>query len=96
LERLGLKLGPYVGKGYDCAASSFEFLDLKPYQVPVEVKKESTGFRYQQGKYGKEELSRAVILYMVHNKSRLPDNIDVIELAAFPAYAEARLGLRLR
>jgi len=96
LERLGLRLGPYVGKGYDCAASSFEFLDLKPYQVPVEVKKESIGFRYQQGKYGKEELSRAVILCMVHNKSRLPDNIDVIELAAFPAYAEARLGLRLR
>ena len=96
MERLGLRLGPYVGKGYDCAASSFEFLDLKPYQVPVEVKKESTGFHYQQGKYGKEELSRAVILCMVHNKSRLPDNIDVIELAAFPAYAEARLGLRLR
>ena len=94
LERLGVRLGPYVGKGFDCAASTFQFLDLEPYTVPVEVKKRSAGFHYQEGKYGRDELSRAVILCMVHNKSHLADNIDVIELAAFPDYAETRLGLR--
>ena len=62
--------------------------------MPVEVKKKSAGFHYQEGKYGRDELSRVVILCMVHNRSHLAGNIDVIELAAFPDYAETRLGLR--
>jgi len=64
-------LGKDHKKGFDCAASTFQFLDLEPYAVPVEVKKKSAGFHYQEAKYGKDELSRAVILCMVHNKATL-------------------------
>lgn len=94
LERLGVKLGPYVGKGYDCR-SEFQFLGFNSYAVPIEVKKLSANFSYQQKKYGKDELSRAVILCTVHNHIQLPINIDVIELAAFPDYARKDLGLTL-
>jgi hypothetical protein len=47
LKHLGLALGPYVGKGYDCL-SEFTFLDYPTYAVPVEIKKRSKGFKYQQ------------------------------------------------
>lgn len=94
LERLGVVLGPYVGKGYDCR-SEFQFLNLQSYPAPIEVKKLSANFKYQEKKYGKDELSRAVILCAVHNHSQLPGNIDVIELAAFPDYAKKNLGLSL-
>lgn len=81
LSRLGMRLGPYLTKGYDCD-TEFEFLNFPPYRVPVEIKRDSTGFKYQQGRYGKEELSRAVILCAVHGHKTLPDHIDVIELEA--------------
>lgn len=79
LKVLGVKLGPYVGKGYDCQ-SEFHFLDFQPYTVPVEIKKSSSGFQYQQRKYSPEELSRAVILCVQHDMVNVPPNVDVIQL----------------
>ncbi len=82
LHILGVEIGPYVGRGFDCKGR-FQFLDFQPYEVPIEVKKRSAGFKYQEKKYGKEELSRAVILCMKHNLVTTPRHIDVMELALF-------------
>jgi hypothetical protein len=82
LNICGVALGPYLGKGYDCK-SAFQFVNYVPYEVPIEIKKRSSGFKYQQQKYGKEELSRAVIVCVHHDLINLPDrNVDVIELSA--------------
>jgi hypothetical protein len=81
LKLLGVSLGAYVGKGYDCY-SQFEFQDYPEYSVPVEIKKFSKDFSYQQKKYGKDELSRAVILCAIDNLKNPHVNIDVIELDA--------------
>jgi len=94
LHHLGVILGAYVGKGYDCF-SNFEFLNYPKYKAPVEVKRSSQGFHYQQKKYGKDELSRAVILCANHNHSTLPGNIDVIELEAFYKFGRDNLLLEL-
>lgn len=94
LHHLGVVLGGYVGKGYDCF-TNFEFLNYPKYSVPVEVKRNSHGFHYQQKKYGKNELSRAVILCANHNHSTLPPNIDVIELEAFYKFGRDTLSLEL-
>lgn len=85
LCHLGLKLGSYVGKGYDCI-SEFSFLDYPAYSVPIEIKRNSAGFQYQQQKYGKDELSRAIVLCAVHSHKHLPGNIDVIELESLCNY----------
>ena len=79
LKVLGLELGPYVGKGFDCE-SRFEFLDYEPYTVPVEVKKLSSRFKYQQAKYSPTQLSRVVILCVKHDLRNVPENVDVIQL----------------
>lgn len=92
LRHLGLTLGGFVGKGYDCF-SRFEFGKLPPYDVPVELKRDSTGFKYQQRKYGKDELSRAVVLCATHGHKQVPVNIDVIELDALCQYRD-RLNIR--
>lgn len=88
LRHLGVMLGGFVGKGYDCF-SRFEFCDFPPYDVPVELKRNSTGFHYQQRKYGKDELSRAVVLCATHGHKQVPVNIDVIELDALCQYRDA-------
>jgi hypothetical protein len=81
LKHLGMALEAYVGKGYDCF-TNFNFLDFPTYTVPVEIKRHSKNFSYQEKKYGKEELSRAVILCAIHDKKNVPRNIDVVELDA--------------
>jgi hypothetical protein len=86
LNLLGMKLGGYVGKGYDCI-TNFEFLHYPVYSIPVEVKRNSHGFHYQQKKYGKDELSRAVVLCAKHAHKNMPQHIDVIELEALCRYA---------
>ena len=86
LAHLGMSLGAYVGKGYDCGDTSIRFLALPEYSIPVEVKKHSTGFKYQQRKYGKEELSRALLLCGFHDLQVTPNHIDVIELDALAGY----------
>jgi hypothetical protein len=80
LKVLGVEVGPYVGKGFDCQGE-FRFLDYEPYRVPIEIKKSSSGFKYQQGKYSPEELSRAVILCIRHDLQNVPRNVDVVQLA---------------
>lgn len=94
LNHMGVILGPYVGKGYDCA-STIEFLAYPPYRVPVEIKKDSSKFRYQEQKYGKDELSRAIILCANHDHGAVRPNIDVIELEAFYKYGRDELALTL-
>lgn len=85
LRLLGMSLGGYVGKGYDCK-TEFTFLDYPTYLVPVELKRNSRGFEYQQKKYGKNELSRAVLLCATHGHKALPEHIDVIELDALARF----------
>lgn len=93
LKHLGMSLGGYVGKGYDCK-TEFNFLDYPSYFVPVELKRNSTGFKYQQQKYGKNELSRAVLLCATHSHKTLPSHIDVIELEAFTQFKPMELRLK--
>jgi hypothetical protein len=89
LSKRGVKLGPYVGKFYDCDPSRFQFLKLLPYECPVEVKKESRGFRYQMLRY--KPLPRAVVLCMEDNLVNPPDHIDVVELAELGRYLNRQL-----
>jgi len=87
LRHLGLSLGGYVGKGYDCL-SEYTFLKYPAYSVPVEIKRHSQNFHYQQRKYGKELLSRAVVLCAIDDHKQMPKNIDVLELQALCDYAK--------
>jgi len=87
LHHLGIILGGHAGKGYDCH-SEIRFPPYPTYTVPIELKRFSKNFSYQEKKYGKEELSRAVILCARHDKSQVKRNIDVIELAALCSYAD--------
>jgi hypothetical protein len=80
LKVLGVECGPYVGRGYDCQ-SNFQFLKYDPYTVPVEIKKQSRDFVYQQRRYSPEQLSRVIILCARHDLVNVPANVDVIELA---------------
>jgi len=86
LKHLGMQIGAYVGKGYDCL-TQFRFLSYPPYVVPLEIKRDSAGFKYQQQKYGKDELSRAVVLCATHGHKQMPPHIDVIELEAICQHA---------
>src|SRR5438094_5382163 len=81
LSVMGVELGPYVKTGYDCEGK-FQFLDFEPYDVPVEIKKASSDFKYQQKRYSPEQLSRVVILCVKHNLVNVPPNVDVVELQA--------------
>ncbi|MBI5715853.1 MAG: hypothetical protein HZC38_20835 [Chloroflexi bacterium] len=87
LAHFGIKLSAYTGKGYDCAETSLQFLDYPAYTIPVEIKKRSRDFEYQEKKYGKEELSRALVLCAFHDHEVMPKHIDVIELDALCDYA---------
>jgi hypothetical protein len=89
LSKLGVKLGPYVGKAYDCDPSRFQFLNYLPYECPVEVKKQSRGFEYQMLRY--KPLPRAVILCMDDNLVNPPEHIDVIELTELARYLNGQL-----
>jgi hypothetical protein len=91
LNMLGISLGGYVGKGYDCV-TRVSFLTYPPYTVPFEVKRHSLGFKYQQMRYPRGELSRAVVLCAFHDHPKLPKtNIDVIELDALSKYITQRM-----
>ncbi|MBP7826145.1 MAG: hypothetical protein KA236_06310 [Verrucomicrobia bacterium] len=80
LSLLGVDLSPYVGKGYDCPRSRFHFAGLPEYPCPVEIKKRSSGFRYQVARYA--DLPRVVILCVEHDMVNPPDHVDIIELLA--------------
>lgn len=85
LAHLGVSLGPLKGKGYDCR-TEVRFLDYPSYGVNFELKKKSSGFKYQEKKYGKDELSRAVVLCAIADHKSLHRHIDVIELQALCDY----------
>jgi hypothetical protein len=81
LNVLGVECGPYVGRGFDCQGT-FRFLKYKPYNVPIEIKKLSSHFKYQQKNYSPEQLSRVVILCARDDMTNVPANVDVVELGA--------------
>jgi len=87
LSILGLQLGAYLGKGYDCRESRFQFSPLPEYPCPVEIKKRSRDFRYQMRKY--DPLPRAVVLCMDHDIVNPPAHIDFIELRELGKFLRA-------
>jgi hypothetical protein len=87
LSLLGLDMGLYLTKGYDCPDSRFTFRNLPSYPCAVEVKKHSSGFSYQIEKYN--ELPRAVVVCLNHDLVNLPDQVDVIELPTLYKHLEA-------
>lgn len=91
LNVFGIQLGPYRTKDYDCDPSIFEFQDFPAYSCPVEIKKQSRAFRYQEEKYS--PLPRAVVLCLEHNHPSIPRHIDVIELKHFEKVKSSLLGL---
>jgi hypothetical protein len=86
LSKLGVDLGPYLGTGYDCLDSRFQFLGLPMYTCPVEIKTQSKGFSYQVTRYLK--LPRAVVLCMAHNYVNPPEHIDFIDLSVLAEYLD--------
>lgn len=87
LSVLGLDLGLYLVKGYDCPGSEFRFSGFPAYSCPVEIKKRSLGFNYQIMRY--TMLPRAVILCIEHDLKNAPDHVDILELAALADYLKA-------
>jgi hypothetical protein len=84
LSLLGVDLGLYLTRGYDCPESRFHFFDLPPYRCPVEIKKRSARFDYQMTRYTK--LPRAVVLCLEHDFVNPPMHVDVVELSALAEY----------
>jgi hypothetical protein len=87
LSVLGVDLGLYLTKGYDCPNSSFQFGGLPRYGCPVEVKKRSARFDYQISRYA--ELPRAVVLCVRHDLVNPPAHVDVVELSTLGNYLTA-------
>lgn len=85
LKHLGMALGGFVGKGYDCL-TTFNFGNFPTYTIPVELKRNSDGFSYQMEKYGKNELSRAILLCATQGRKEIPSHIDIIELEALASF----------
>jgi hypothetical protein len=79
-DRLGIKFGPYLKKGYDCPDSEFTFLNFPVYRCPLEVKTQSYGFKYQGKNY--RHLPRVVVLCLNHDLKHPPQHVDVIEVSA--------------
>jgi hypothetical protein len=86
LAHLGVDLSAHLGRGYDCPKSQFRFGTFPIYTCPIELKKQSRGFRYQVSKY--VTLPRVVIMCMTHNYINLPRHVDVIELPALADYLD--------
>lgn len=77
-DHLGLKLGPYLLRGYDCPTSSFRFADYPEYFCPVEIKKRASGFKYQIRNY--PTLPRAVVLCLDHDIRHPHEHVDFVEV----------------
>lgn len=87
LSKLGLDLGPLRVRHYDCDPSAFQFGPYDAYPCPVELKKRSSGFKYQEARYPK--LPRVVILCIEHDKPNLPAYADAIDLSFLCKYLAA-------
>lgn len=84
LSKLGVNLGPLRVRGYDCSPSAFRFEGYENYPCPVELKKRSSGFNYQEARYLK--LPRVVILCVEHDRANLPAYADAVDLSALCEY----------
>ena len=69
LKHLGVSLGGYVGKGFGSVTNEFRFRDFPTYSIPVEIKRDSTGFKYQRSSTEKKAVSRAVVLCAIHRQT---------------------------
>jgi hypothetical protein len=78
LDRLGLRLGPYLKRGYDCPTSFFIFSQYPEYRYPVEIKKRASGFGYQAKNY--KTLPRAAVLCLDHDITHPQEHIDFVEV----------------
>jgi hypothetical protein len=86
-DRLGLKVGPYLKRGYDCPESLFKFLTFPEYPCPLEIKTRSADFQYQVKRYS--DLPRVVVLCLHHDLARPPQHVDVVEVAALAKHLSA-------
>jgi len=77
-DHLGLKLGPYLLRGFDCPASSFHFGEYPGYSCPVEIKKRASGFKYQIKNY--QSLPRSVVLCLDYDTTHPHEHVDFIEV----------------
>jgi hypothetical protein len=77
-DHLGLRLGPYLLRGYDYPASSFSFADYPEYSCPVEIKKRASGFQYQIKHY--PSLPRAVVLCLDYDIRHPHEHVDFVEV----------------
>jgi hypothetical protein len=80
-DHIGVGVGPYLLRGYDCPDSSFQFLSFPEYRCPIEIKKSSRGFGYQIENYA--HLPRVVVLCLEHNMQHQHEYVDVLEVNAF-------------
>jgi len=78
-SKLGVRFSPYSVRYYDCNESVFRFLKLPSYRCPIEIKKESRGFKYQIERY--KPLLRVVVFCVTDTLLNPPEHVDVIELA---------------
>jgi hypothetical protein len=83
-DRLGLKLGPYLLRGYDCPTSSFSFANYPEYCCPVEIKKRASGFDYQIRNY--PNLPRAVVLCLDHDIRHPHEHVDFVEVRSLAKF----------
>src|SRR5207253_1608673 len=84
LAKLGMHLGPLRVRHYDCTPSYFRFDGLPEYSCPVELKKRSSGFKYQELRY--TPLPRAVVLCLDHDLRNVQSHIDIVELRMLCEY----------
>jgi len=84
LSKLGMHIGPLRVIHYDCEPSAFHFTGYAPYPCPIELKKRSRGFKYQEKRYPK--LPRVVVLCIEHDLTNLRPHVDVVELSALCDY----------
>jgi hypothetical protein len=84
LSVLGVDLGIYLMKGYDCPGSHFCFSGLPAYPCPVEIKRRSLRFDYQITQY--TDLPRVVVLCLEHDLVNPPERVDIVELSTLAEY----------
>jgi hypothetical protein len=83
-DHLGLRLGSYLLKGYDCPTSSFCFGDYPEYSCPVEIKKRASGFKYQIKNY--PTLPRAVVLCLDYDTRHPHEHVDFVEVRSLARF----------
>ncbi len=81
LQKLGINLGPFRGKGIDCPDATFAFLGYPEYPCQIELEKLSSGFKAPHHKKQGHHSQRIVVLCMEHDAPDvLRRYIDIIEL----------------